>query len=124
HKEGSSSFQRAGKGLRRYYDVRNLWLLLRKHPQHRPGRRTRARAGLEYLEYVYHRYTLEREHGHHETADAVLAGLSDAGTGRGGLFVPGRRAAVPALRWLFDSYRRWRSRSSCKDAAHENASAQ
>src|SRR5262249_51220569 len=61
--KGSSSFQRSGKALQRYFDARNLALLLGKHPARRPEQRSPVRSRWEYLRYVYHRYTLEKEQG-------------------------------------------------------------
>ncbi|MGL6094465.1 MAG: glycosyltransferase family 2 protein, partial [Fimbriiglobus sp.] len=57
---GSSSFQREGKRLQRYFDVRNVVRLLRKHG-HRRGRRS-VLAGLgHHLRYAYHRYAIARD---------------------------------------------------------------
>lgn len=120
--KGSSSFKRTGKGLQRYYDARNLWLLLGKHGGRSAGQRGRSQGRWEYLKYVYYRYAIEREHGQAEAADAVLAGVSDALAGRFGAFGPARRPAVPALRCVFESYRRWRDWSaSRKDGEHATA---
>jgi GT2 family glycosyltransferase len=106
--KGSSAFKRTGKKLQRYYDARNLLLLLRKHPPTGPRQRGPGRSRWEYLKYVYYRYALEREQGQVEAADAVLQGLSDALAGRFGVFEPRGRPAVPVLRWVFESYRQWR----------------
>src|SRR5262249_1713838 len=107
--KGSSSFKRTGKRLQRYYDARNLYLLLRKHAQPRPGRRRHLSARLEYLKYVYYRYALEQEAGHPETADAILQGLCDALAGRYGPFAVRQRSFVPVLRGLFELWRRHRA---------------
>lgn len=110
--KGSSSFKRTGRSLQRYYDARNLLLLLGKHPRRRPEQRGFVGSRWEYLKSVYYRYALEREASQPETADAILEGVSDALKGRYGSFVPGRRTTVPVLRWVFESYRGWRSRLS------------
>jgi GT2 family glycosyltransferase len=99
--KGSSSFQRTGQRLQRYYDARNLYLLLWKHlVHHRRGRGFWA-SRWEYLKYVYYRFAIERENGQDNSADAVLEGLWDALAGRFGPFAPGWRPGVPVLRSLF-----------------------
>jgi GT2 family glycosyltransferase len=108
--KGSSSFERSGKALQRYFDARNLALLLGKHPARRPQQRGPTRSRWEYLRYVYHRYTIEKERGQEAAADAVLEGLVDGLTGRYGPRVPGHRPAVPVLRYVADWCRRWRNR--------------
>lgn len=103
--KGSTSFKRSGKRWQRYYDTRNLGLLLSKHTA-----RSAGRGGLSsyaaYLRYAYHRYCHEREDGQPDTADAVLEGLIDAATRRFGPHVPRRRWAVPVLRGVFEAARR------------------
>jgi GT2 family glycosyltransferase len=103
--KGSSSFRRTGKRLQRYYDTRNLYLLLGKHTAtHRPGRGP-FRSLFEYLKYSYYRYVLEREGDQADAADAVLEGLCDALARRYGPFAPRPRPAVPWLRWAFETWR-------------------
>lgn len=75
--KGSSTFQREGHGLQRYYDARNLLRLLKKH-RRRPGERSSRRAAIHAWRYALSRYALEREHGYRDSADAVLMGLYDA----------------------------------------------
>jgi GT2 family glycosyltransferase len=82
--KGSSSFARTGSTTQRYYDARNLGLLLTKHPHHRPGTRGRLRSGLSYLRYLYHRACHELEARQPAAAVAVAAGLADALTARFG----------------------------------------
>src|SRR5208337_2481721 len=54
----SSTFNRTGMSLQRYYDARNLYLLLRKHQaSHHEGRAAFA-SWLEYLKYVYYRFSI------------------------------------------------------------------
>jgi GT2 family glycosyltransferase len=103
--KGSSAFKQSGKRWQRYYDTRNLGLLLSKHAAWSAGR-----GGLNsyaaYLRYAYHRYCHEREDGHADAADAVLEGLIDVATRRFGPHVARRRWAVPVLRGVFEAARR------------------
>ena len=111
--KGSSSFKRVGSRVQRYYDSRNLYLLLRKHPgKPAEGRRGASSTWVEYARYIYHRYCIEREHGQIEAADAVLEGLCDALAGRFGGRRPGTRLAAPALRWAFELARKNYSRAA------------
>ncbi len=97
----SSAFARAGMSLQRYYDARNLHLLLRKHQASHRGGRGALVSWLEYLKYVYYRFTIEREQGQEKAADAVLSGLCDALAGRFGPQGPPPRFALAGLRQLF-----------------------
>jgi hypothetical protein len=106
--KGSSSFKRTGKRWQRYYDARNLGLLLAKHPGRGTGRRRGWRSYAAYLRYAYHRYCHEREGGGADAADAVLEGLADAAARRYGPYRPGPRWAVPVLRAAFEAARRVR----------------
>jgi GT2 family glycosyltransferase len=99
--KGSSSFNRSGKSLQRYYDARNLLLLLWKHrARHQGGRRLLASL-LQYLKYVYYRFSIELEQGEQEAADAVLSGLCDALAGRFGPQGPPPSIALALFRWIF-----------------------
>ena len=100
--KGSSSFQRTGKKLQRYYDSRNLLLLLCKHPN-RPGQRSRLPALLAYLRYIYHRYQLEREGGSAESAQAVVDGFYDGIRRWYGPRSNMRRLGVSVLRGCFNA---------------------
>ncbi len=104
--KGSSAFKRSGKRWQRYYDARNLGLLLSKHAAHAPPGRGGWRGYVHYLRYAYHRYCHEREDGHADAADAVLEGLADVATRRFGPYRSRTRLAVPALRALFEAARR------------------
>jgi GT2 family glycosyltransferase len=106
--KGSVSFRRTGHGLQRYYDARNLLLLLRKH-LFTHQRRGPSASRWEYLKYVYYRYAIEKEHGEQAGADAVLEGLADGLAGRYGPRTGRRSAAVPVMRFLFETYRRRRA---------------
>jgi GT2 family glycosyltransferase len=113
--KGSSSFRRAGNRWQRYYDARNLYLLLSKHAAtHRRGRGT-LRSLWEYLKYTYHRYAIEREAGHADSADAVVEGVYDALLRRFGPFRAGPRPAVPLLLGAFEVWRAARPASPRKE---------
>jgi GT2 family glycosyltransferase len=109
--KGSVTFRRTGRRLQRYYDARNLALVLAKHYRtHRTGRRLGS-AALEYVKYVYYRYCLEREAGDAVAADGVLEGLLDALALRFGPERPRRRRLLlPPLRALAEAVRRHQSR--------------
>lgn len=106
--KGSSSFKRQGNRLQRYFDARNLHLLVRKHSSSHEGGKSPFRSRWQYLKYVYYRYAIEREHGHSEAADAVLEGVCDALQGRFGGYARVRRPCVPVLRGVFEAVRRWK----------------
>ena len=101
--KGSSAFKRSGKRWQRYYDTRNLGLLLSRN---RTGTRSGLNSYARYLLYAYHRYCHEREDGQLDAADAVLDGLVDVATRRFGAYVPRSRWALPVLRCVFDAARR------------------
>lgn len=111
--KGSSSFKRSGRSWQRYYDARNLALLLQKHPAS-AGRRNTWQARREYLKYVYYRYAIEREEGHAEAADAVLQGLHDAIRGYYGPYAFRSRWTVPLLRSVFECWRQYKTRKSSR----------
>ncbi|MBM3979995.1 MAG: glycosyltransferase, partial [Planctomycetes bacterium] len=105
--KGSTSFKREGRSWQRYYDTRNLALLLRRH------RRAGAlSAYATYLRYAYHRYCHEREANQPAAADAVLEGLIDAAARRTGPYPKRRRWAVPLLRGLFELARRTKRKAN------------
>jgi GT2 family glycosyltransferase len=108
--KGSTSFKRTGRTWQRYYDARNLYLLLRKHLATHYRGRGPMRSRLEYLKYVYYRYALEREHGHADAADAVLEGVWDALAGQYGPLTPRAGRPLPMLRGLFELWRKHRAR--------------
>jgi GT2 family glycosyltransferase len=104
--KGSSSFKRSGKRLQRYYDARNLQLLLRKQrAAHAEGRGARD-SWVMYVKYVYYRYCVELEAGQPDAAQAVLEGVHDGLLGRFGGFAPRRRVLMPLLTGLFALRRR------------------
>jgi GT2 family glycosyltransferase len=115
--KGSSTFQQSGKRLQRYYDARNLWLLLRKHHWTRFSSRGAWRSRLEYVKYLYYRYTVENEQGHAEAAEAVLEGLCDAARGRYGAYAPGPRPALATFHCLFNLWYNRRARQAKRKGA-------
>ena len=98
--KGSSSFQREGKRLQRYFDARNLVRLLARH-RGRPTARGPWASRRHYLRYAYDRYALEREGGFRDSANAVLEGLYDALAGRWGPYPARRRPGLSLLRLAF-----------------------
>ncbi len=110
--KGSSSFKNTGQHLQRYYDARNLLLLLAKHARGLPAKRGCLPSAWQYVKYAYYRYAIEREQGQLRAADAVLEGVSDALLGRFGARCPGSRGSLALLRPLFESYRRLRALAS------------
>lgn len=108
--KGSSAFARAGKRWQRYYDTRNLYLLLGKHTASRRRGRGPTRSLWEFLKYSYYRYAIERDAGHADAADAVLEGLCDALARRYGPYAARRRPALPLLRRAFEAWRGHRAR--------------
>ncbi|MCA9116387.1 MAG: glycosyltransferase family 2 protein [Planctomycetaceae bacterium] len=98
--KGSSSFQREGRPLQRYFDSRNLMLLLRKHYGLLRRRKRWAAVWMKYFRHVYYMYCVQRDLGQTETADAVLSGCVDGLFRRYGPMQERRRLLVPLLGWL------------------------
>lgn len=105
--KGSQSFRRAGLRTQRYYDSRNLFLLLSKHGYLPGPRRGLMNSLWRYLKYAYARYEYERDAGIEDSAQAVLEGVCDALQRRFGAYRARRRPGMRLLRTLFD----WRRRS-------------
>lgn len=114
--KGSSSFKRSGRGWQRYYDARNLLLLLRKHQATHRVARGAWSSRMEYVKYLYYRYCHECEANQPEAAEAILRGLNDAIVGRWGPYnVKAPRPAVPLLRNLFELCRtHWTNRKATR----------
>ncbi len=110
--KGSSAFKRSGKRWQRYYDARNLGLLLSRHIARPTTRRWAFSSYAVYLRYAFHRYCHEREEGHRDSADAVLEGLVDLATRKFGPHRPRERWSVPVLRCAFEAVRRIKSSRS------------
>jgi GT2 family glycosyltransferase len=116
--KGSSTFQRSSPSWQRYYDARNLWLLLRKHQRVHPRGRSPWRSRYEYLKYVYYRYSWEHEENQHDAAMAVIQGVYDALRGRWGSYEPSRRRpGLSGIRTLFHLW--WCYRSRMRGANHQ-----
>jgi GT2 family glycosyltransferase len=110
--KGSSTFKRTASPLQRYYDARNLHLLLKKHGRaHQRGRGVAA-SWLQYLRHVYYLYALARERGDHATATAVLNGLYDALANRYGAYIESKRPGLALTRLVFRSFQQYRSARS------------
>lgn len=105
--KGSSSFKRTGQRTQRYYDSRNLRLLLKKHVgKHREGRGAWA-SYRTYFNYLYYRHCIEVENGCTEAAEAILDGIMDGIYGRYGQYQQQRwRPGKFLIRGVF-ACRRW-----------------
>ncbi|MCX7665372.1 MAG: glycosyltransferase family 2 protein [Gemmataceae bacterium] len=102
--KGSSTFKRTGSKLQRYFDARNLLLLISKHGRKHPEGRRSARSLLTYGKYIYYRYCEETESGQKAAADAVLEGFIDGLRRRyGPMPAPKKRPELIFLRGLFNS---------------------
>jgi len=107
--KGSSSFQREGKRLQRYFDARNLIRLIGKHGR-RKGSRGPLRSYAHYFRYAFHRYSVERDTQFDDSAFAVVEGLYDGLLGRWGPYAKqARRPGVGIASWLFGKLWRYGS---------------
>jgi GT2 family glycosyltransferase len=109
--KGSQSFKATGRSVQRYFDIRNLALLLRKHPTG-AGRRSKVQSWLAYFRYANHRFSIEHEAQENAAANAVLEGVSDALIRRYGVYAPQGRVLVGLLRGPFvlaSMFSAWRS---------------
>jgi GT2 family glycosyltransferase len=103
----SVTFARAGKPIQRYYGWRNLWLLLKKHPN--GGKRKSILASrLLYFRRSFHIFSHECELGNIAGADAVCDGISDALLGRYGKWREKKNWLGRLLRYLY--YAMWKFR--------------
>lgn len=82
--KGSSAFKKTGLRHQRYYDARNLILLLKNHAASHHRGRSSWRAWFEYFRYAYYRWSIEREAGETDAADSIVEGLLDGLAGRWG----------------------------------------
>lgn len=76
--KGSQTFRRTGLRHQRYFDARNLLLLLTKHGRLPGTRRGPWRSLVSYLKYAYARWEMEMDAGCPDAADAVIEGIVDA----------------------------------------------
>ncbi len=114
--KGSQSFRRTGLRYQRYFDARNLLLLLTKHPRLPGPRRGRWPSLISYLKYAYARWEMEMEAGCPDAADAVIEGVIDALQRRFGPHRVGPRWGSEWLRRLF----RWRQSTRQRDLLRES----
>lgn len=103
--KGSSSFKRTGRRLQKYFDVRNLALLMRERAPFNGSRRSSSASWRNWWRYAYHRFCLEIDAGEAAAATAVLEGLTDALYRRTGPYQSRRRPLVRPLRYLFSAAR-------------------
>ena len=106
--KGSQSFRRSGLRVQRYFDARNLLLLLSKHGYLPGPRRGRVASLVAYMKYAYARYEFEQTAGCDDAATAVLEGVCDAVARRFGPHRLRSRPVLPLLRRLFE-FRRVRA---------------
>ena len=104
--KGSVSFKRTGSRIQRYYDSRNLRLLLNKHVYKHPEGRNRFESMKMYWKYVYYRYSIERENRSEDSANAVLEGVWDGLNRHYGPAERRTRWGLPVLRGVFEAVRR------------------
>ncbi len=95
--KGSASFDRSGRKLQRYFDTRNLFILLRRHAGHVGSSRPFAASVWPYLRYAAYRYEIEVEAGKDPAARGVAEGLRDALCGVTGPYVEGPRSGLGTL---------------------------
>lgn len=107
----SASFVRAGNWRQRYYDTRNLFLLLRKHPS-TSFRRSKTGSWLAYFKYIYYCYCLEREQQSELGARAVVQGFCDALYGRLGPHAPRVPFTYRLMHGIFEAAWLWRGRKA------------
>jgi hypothetical protein len=115
--KGSRAFAASLNNLQRYYDARNLYLLLRKHSATCRNGRGPWRSRLEYFKSVYFRYCIEREQGRDASAQAVLEGIWDAFAGHFGAYRKRSRPGLGVLRWMFEGWRHRRLSKSRETAS-------
>jgi GT2 family glycosyltransferase len=101
----SQSFERVGLRVQRYYDTRNLNLLLKRHLNDHDRGRTRWRSWMEYYKYAYYRFCIEQEAGHVDAANAVVEGVCDAWSQSFGRWEDRPRWCVRILRFAFQTAR-------------------
>jgi GT2 family glycosyltransferase len=104
--KGSSSFDRSGRQLQRYFDTRNLFYLLSRHTGRVGSSRARAVSLVHWLKYSFYRYSIEMEAGKNQAAAAVVTGVCDAILRRTGPYRPGFRMAALPVHALFRLARR------------------
>jgi len=101
--KGSSSFERSGRQLQRYFDTRNLFYLLRRYSGRVPGSRSVRNSLWYYFRYVSYRYEHEREAKKDAAALAVVDGLRDALAGVTGPYTFRQRRGATTLRMILST---------------------
>jgi GT2 family glycosyltransferase len=114
--KGSRAFAASPNNLQRYYDARNLYLLLRKHSAASQNGRGPWRSRLDYLKSVYYRYCIEREQGQDSSAQSVLEGIWDAAAGHYGPYIQRNRPGIAFIKSIFE-WRRQRGSFKVKETA-------
>lgn len=104
--KGNATSAGTGKKSIRYYDARNLWLLLKKHRWAPRNGRSGWLTRLVYFRYMFHWYCAERESGNEPAALAVLHGVWDGLRGVEGSYQPDVPRQLAPLKALFDVGRR------------------
>lgn len=110
----SASFDRAGNWRQRYYDTRNLFLLLRSHGKLHKNSRSVSQSWLAYLKYVYYCYCLEREHDSEQGSNAVVQGICDALFGCFGPWKPCKNIILRPVQVLLETAWKYRGSKSHK----------
>jgi GT2 family glycosyltransferase len=110
--KGSSSFKRTGRRLQRYYDVRNLSLLIGRRSSTGAERRSWARSRMAFWRYAYHAFCVEDEAGETLAAFAVLEALDDALFGRFGPYEKRTHRLTPVIKRTFLLMRTMKARAA------------
>ena len=105
---GSSLANRTGNWRQRYYDARNLFLLLSMHKAVLSDSRSKYESWFWYCKHVYYSYCLEKEQRCEQAANAVVQGISDAISGRFGPWAIRRPLDSRLIWWLLEAAWRWR----------------
>jgi GT2 family glycosyltransferase len=95
--KGSSSFERSGRRLQRYFDARNLLYLLRRHSRSHPSSRRLLPSLRQYCLYAWYRYQHELDARQPVAAKAIVDGVWDGLVGRLGPYAANRRLGARAL---------------------------
>lgn len=74
----AATFQRTGGNWKLYYDLRNLWLLLKKHPHASPDRRNRLASLFQYLKYSHYAFSKAVEDNNQVDQEIIVSAIADA----------------------------------------------
>lgn len=103
--KGSSAFERTGRQLQRYFDARNLFLLLKRHTGRVGASRKLMPSLRHYALYAFYRFDVELEAGKPQAAAAVAEGVHDGLMGHMGRYGPWARPTRAISRLLFGAAR-------------------